>query len=85
MQASAERLSACRIAGGAVPVNPRYETVLGDRCYPRVSDAPGDPVDVAIVLLPAEGVLDVVKDCATAGVRHLLVLSSGFSETGTTK
>ena len=70
------------IAGGAVPVNPRYETVLGDRCYPRVSDVPGDPVDVAIVLLPAEGVLDVVKDCATAGVRHLLVLSSGFSETG---
>jgi len=70
------------IAGGAVPVNPRYETVLGDRCYPRVSDVPGDPVDVAIVLLPAEGVLEVVKDCATAGVRHLLVLSSGFSETG---
>ena len=70
------------IAGGAVPVNPRYETVLGDRCYPRVSDVSGDPVDVAIVLLPAEGVLDVVKDCATAGVRHLLVLSSGFSETG---
>ena len=34
------------------------------------------------MLLPAEGVLDVVKDCATAGVRHLLVLSSGFSETG---
>ncbi len=59
------------IAGGAVPVNPRYETVLGDRCYPRVSDVPGDPIDVAIVLLPAEGVLDVVKDCATAGVRHL--------------
>ena len=70
------------IAGGAVPVNPRYETVLGDRCYPRVSDVPGDPVDVAIVLLPAAGVLEVVKDCAAAGVRHLLVLSSGFSETG---
>jgi len=70
------------IAGGAVPVNPRYATVLGDRCYARVSDVPGDPVDVAIVLLPAEGVLDVVKDCATASVRHLLVLSSGFSEAG---
>ena len=45
------------IAGGAVPVNPRYEAVLGDRCYPRVSDVPGDPIDVAIVLLTAEGVL----------------------------
>jgi acetate---CoA ligase (ADP-forming) len=70
------------IAGGAVPVNPRYETVLGDRCYPRVSDVPGEPVDVAIVLVTAEQVLDVVRDCAAAGVRYLVVLSSGFSETG---
>lgn len=69
------------IAGGAVPVNPRYETVLSDRCYPRVSDVPGDPIDVAIVLVTAEQVLDVVQDCAAAGVRYLVVLSSGFSET----
>ena len=70
------------IPGGAVPVNPRYQTVLGDRCYPRVGDVPGDPVDVAIILLTADLVLEAVKDCATAGVRHLVVLSSGFSETG---
>src|SRR5579863_3292214 len=70
------------IAGGAVPVNPRYETVLGDRCYRQVSDVPGDPVDVAVILLTAERVVDAVKDCATAGVRHLVVLSSGFAETG---
>jgi len=70
------------ISGGAVPVNPRYEAVLGDRCYPRVSDVPGEPIDVAIVLVTAEQVLDVVKDCAAAGVRYLVVLSSGFSETG---
>jgi acetate---CoA ligase (ADP-forming) len=69
------------IPAGAVPVNPRYETVLSDRCYPRVCDVPGDPVDVAIVLVAAEQVLDVVKDCAASGVRHVLVLSSGFSET----
>jgi acetate---CoA ligase (ADP-forming) len=70
------------IPGGAVPVNPRYETVLGDRCYPRVADVPGDRVDVAVILLTADLVLEAVKDCATAGVRHLVVLSSGFSETG---
>lgn len=69
------------IAAGAVPVNPRYEAVLGDCCYPRVSDVPGDPIDVAIVLVTAERVLDVVKDCAASGVRYLVVLSSGFSET----
>src|SRR5690348_5347685 len=70
------------IPAGAVPVNPRYEAVLGDRCYPRVSDVSGDPIDVAIVLVTADRVLDVVKDCAASGVRHLVVLSSGFSETG---
>jgi acetate---CoA ligase (ADP-forming) len=70
------------IPGGAVPVNPRYGTVLGDRCYPQVADVPGDPIDVAIVLVTAERVLGVVKDCAAAGVRFLVVLSSGFSETG---
>ena len=69
------------ISAGAVPVNPRYESVLSDRCYPRVSDVPGDPIDVAIVLVTAEQVLDVVKDCAASGVRYLVVLSSGFSET----
>src|SRR5487761_165045 len=70
------------IAGGAVPVNPRYDLVLGDRCYPQVADIPGDPIYVAIVLVTAERVIDVVKDCATAGVGYLVVLSSGFSETG---
>jgi acyl-CoA synthetase (NDP forming) len=69
------------VSAGAVPVNPRYEAVLGDHCYPRVSDVPGDPIDVAIVLVTAERVLDVVKDCAASGVRYLVVLSSGFSET----
>jgi acetate---CoA ligase (ADP-forming) len=70
------------ILAGVVPVNPRYETVLGDRCYPQVSDIPGDRIDVAVVLVTAERVLEVVKDCAASGVRYLVVLSSGFSETG---
>ena len=69
------------ISAGAVPVNPRYEAVLGDCCYPRVSDIPGDPIDVAIVLVTAERMLAVVKDCAASGVQYLVVLSSGFAET----
>jgi acyl-CoA synthetase (NDP forming) len=72
------------VPGGTFPVNPAYQTVLGDQAYPTVSAIPGDPVDVAIVLVSAELVLDVVKDCANHGVRHLMVLSSGFSETDDT-
>jgi acyl-CoA synthetase (NDP forming) len=37
---------------------------------------------VAVVLVTAAAVLDVVKDCAASGVRYLVVLSSGFSESG---
>lgn len=70
------------ISGGAVPVNSRYQTVLGDHCYAHVSDVPGEPIDVAIVLVGADQALDVVKDCAKAAVAHLVVLSSGFAETG---
>jgi acetate---CoA ligase (ADP-forming) len=72
------------VPGGTFPVNPAYQTVLGDQAYPSVSAIPGDPVDVAIVLVSADLVLDVVKDCANHGVRHLMVLSSGFSETDDT-
>ncbi|MFD0067097.1 acetate--CoA ligase family protein [Streptomyces sp. NPDC056690] len=68
------------VPGGTFPVNPAYETVLGDQAYPTVSAIPGEPVDVAIVLVAAGAVLDVVKDCASAGTRHVMVLSSGFSE-----
>jgi acyl-CoA synthetase (NDP forming) len=72
------------VPGGTFPVNPAYRTVLGDLAYPTVSAIPGDPVDVAIVLVSADLVLDVVKDCANHGVRHVMVLSSGFSETDDT-
>ncbi|MEJ7755621.1 MAG: CoA-binding protein [Nocardioidaceae bacterium] len=47
----------------------------------RVQDIPGK-VDLAIVAVPAESVPDVVLDCAAKGVHGLVVISSGFAETG---
>ena len=49
--------------------------------YTTVGDIPGE-VDVAIVAVPAEAVQDVVLDCAAKGVHGLVVISSGFAETG---
>ena len=49
--------------------------------YKTVGDIPDD-VDVAIVAVPAEAVQDVVLDCAAKGVHGLIVISSGFAETG---
>lgn len=70
------------IAGGAVAVNPRYASVLGDACYPSVAAVAGEQIDVAVVLVNADLALDVVQDCAAAGVAHVVMLSSGFAEAG---
>src|SRR6478735_2464138 len=41
-----------------------------------------EPVDLAIVVVPAAQAIEVVKDCGKAGVKALLVLSAGFAEAG---
>jgi acetyltransferase len=66
--------------GEVVPVNPGREEVLGRRCYPSVSDVPG-AVDLVVVAVPAEAVVGVVEEAATAGVRSVVVISAGFAET----
>ncbi|HET9827501.1 MAG TPA: GNAT family N-acetyltransferase [Nocardioidaceae bacterium] len=67
--------------GRVYVVNRAATSVAGLPAYPSVSDIP-DTVDVAIVAVPAESVHDVVLDCAAKGVHGLVVISSGFAETG---
>ncbi len=67
--------------GRVYVVNPSADAVSGMPAYKTVGDIPGD-VDVAIVAVPAEAVQDVVLDCAAKGVHGLVVISSGFAETG---
>lgn len=62
-------------------VNPSADSVSGMPAWKTVGEIPGD-VDVAIVAVPAESVQDVVLDCAAKGVHGLVVISSGFAETG---
>ncbi|MCK9822968.1 GNAT family N-acetyltransferase [Nocardioides cavernae] len=62
-------------------VNPSADAVGGMPAWKSVAEIPGD-VDVAIVAVPAEAVQDVVLDCAAKGVHGLVVISSGFAETG---
>ncbi len=67
--------------GRVYVVNPSATAVSGMPAYKSVNEIPGD-VDVAIVAVPAEAVTDVVLDCAAKGVHGLIVISSGFAETG---
>ena len=68
--------------GGAVfPVNPKAAAVNGVLSYPSVSDIPGD-VDLAVIVVPAKGVLDVVDECGRKGVWSVVIISAGFAESG---
>jgi acetyl coenzyme A synthetase (ADP forming)-like protein len=67
--------------GEVYPVNGQADIVQGVPAYRSVSEIPA-PVDLAVVVVPAERVVDVARDCAEVGVRGLLVISAGFAETG---
>lgn len=67
--------------GAVYPVNPNEKEVQGLTSYPSVLDIPGD-VEMAITAIPVQLVLQVVENCGKKGVKGLVVLTAGFSETG---
>jgi len=80
-QALVRNLVTGDFTGRVYAVNPSAGAVSGLPAYKSVTEIPDD-VDVAIVAVPAEAVQDVVLDCAAKGVHGLVVISSGFAETG---
>ncbi len=68
-------------AGQVYPINPRASAIGNLRCYSKVSEAP-PPIDLAVIAVPHGAVLDAVADCASAGIRALIVISAGFAECG---
>ncbi|MGW0805224.1 bifunctional acetate--CoA ligase family protein/GNAT family N-acetyltransferase [Nonomuraea sp. NPDC002799] len=74
-------LLAADFTGPVYPVHREVRAVAGVRAYPSVTAIDGD-VDLAVVAVPASGVADVVRECAEKGVHGLIVVSSGFGETG---
>ena len=68
--------------GVVYPVNPKRETIFGQRCFASVADLPETPDHVGIVL-PASAVPAALEQCAAKGVPFATVFSSGFGELGT--
>ncbi|MBN6041574.1 bifunctional GNAT family N-acetyltransferase/acetate--CoA ligase family protein [Amycolatopsis sp. 195334CR] len=68
-------------AGTVYPVNPEHRSVRGVRAYPSVVDIP-DPVDLAVVAVPADQVESVLDGALEKGVKTLLIVSGGFAEAG---
>jgi acetyl coenzyme A synthetase (ADP forming)-like protein len=67
--------------GSIYPVNDRADIVQSLPAYRTLHDI-RETVDLAVVVVAAEKVVGVARDCAAAGVRSLLVISAGFGETG---
>ncbi len=67
--------------GRILPINPSYQEISGLRCFPSIG-AVGEPIDLALVAIPAAGVAPALEECAAAGVKNALIVSSGFAEEG---
>jgi len=63
------------------PVNPGRKEVLGRPCWTGI-DALPEPADLAVIATPAAGVPAIVDACGRAGTEGIIIISSGFRETG---
>ena len=67
--------------GKVFPVNPKADFIHSIKAFPSVSSIP-DPLDLAIIVVPKEDVPAVIDDCGEKGVKGLVVITSGYAETG---
>jgi len=67
--------------GPVYPVNPGARSIGAIPAYPSMLDLPEAP-DLAVVVVPKDRVLGVVRDCAARGVGGVVVISAGFREVG---
>ena len=68
--------------GPVFPVHPTARHIASVPAFPTVTAIP-NPVDLAVIVVPADQVRGVIDECGAKGVRGLVVISAGFAETGT--
>ena len=67
--------------GRIFPVNPKVDEILGLKAYPSIESI-SDPIDLAIIVVPAPIVADVVLQCSRKTIPSVIVVSGGFREVG---
>ena len=70
-----------RFTGFVYPVNPKRDEIGGLRCYPSIERIPGE-VDLAVIIIKASFVPDVLEQCGQKGAKGVVVISAGFKEVG---
>ena len=67
--------------GPVYPVNPKATEILGKTCYPDISQVP-DPIELAIIIVPAPYVPATMEACGRRGLKAVIVITGGFREAG---
>ena len=67
--------------GQLYPVNNKRPEVQGLKAYPSVLDIP-NPVDMAVITVPAKHVPSVIEECGQKGVTMAVIITAGFREMG---
>jgi len=72
----------CKPFNGKIyPINPNADSILDLKCYKNILEIKED-VDLALVVVPARFILDVINNCVKKKVKSLIIISAGFSELG---
>ncbi|MGC9347586.1 MAG: acetate--CoA ligase family protein [Anaerolineae bacterium] len=67
--------------GPIYPVNPKGGEILGLRVYPSILEIP-DPIELAVIMIPAPFVPEVLRECGERGLEAVIVITGGFREAG---
>jgi acyl-CoA synthetase (NDP forming) len=70
-----------RYPGRLYPINRGRKEVYGLPAFPDLAAVP-EPVELAMIAIPAESVPQAIEDCAAAGICNVVVTSSGFADAG---
>jgi acetyltransferase len=72
-------LKGAKYPGGVYLINPNYQELFGDKCYPNLAACPEAP-DELLVLIPTRAVLGVLEEAAKLGTRSATIYTAGFGE-----
>lgn len=70
-----------KFPGPLYPINPRYEEILGLRCYPSLSALP-KRVDMVFIAIPSDKAVEVLDEAGRCAIGGAIVNASGFADGG---
>ncbi len=76
-----DNIRAADFKGKYFAVNPKAEEIHGEKVYPSIKDIPY-PVELAVIVVPARLVPQVLEESGEKGVKVAVIISAGFKETG---